>query len=189
VQPFPGIIRSFRALHHQGLQQLDPTDTSRPRKRLMSEANSLPPRLQREIDIASSATLVYSSEDPDHPVEHVIDGHSGRGSTCWRSARPNEIERIVLEFDRPEQISCLVYEVEERLQERTQEVRVEVSMDHGRSHRQVLVQEYVFSPHGATFQHEELRLDLPAVTQLSLTIVPNKGGSGVASLTSLRLFA
>src|SRR5256885_4808373 len=32
--------------------------------------------------------------------------------------------------------------------ERTQEVRVEVSSDHGRSHRQVLVQEYTFSPQG-----------------------------------------
>ena len=155
----------------------------------MSAASPLPPRAAGEIDIANSATLVYSSEDPDHPVEHLIDGHCGRGSTRWTSARPNETERIVLEFDRPERISCLVYEVEECLQERTQEVRVEVSTDHGRSHRQVLVQEYVFSPHGATFQHEELRLDLPAITHLSLTIVPNKSGSGVASLTSLRLFA
>jgi len=36
---------------------------------------------------------------------------------------------------------------------------------------------------------EDLRLDLPAITHLSLTIVPNKGGSGVATLTSFRLFA
>jgi hypothetical protein len=47
----------------------------------------------------------------------------------------------VLEFDHPQQISCLVYEVEECWQERTQEVRVEVSSDHGRTYRQVLVQE------------------------------------------------
>ncbi|MFZ0501748.1 MAG: discoidin domain-containing protein [Steroidobacteraceae bacterium] len=168
---------------------MSPTDTTRLRKRLMSEASSPPARRPGEIDIANSATLVYSSENPDHPVEHLIDGQCGRGSTRWTSARPNETERIVLEFDRPQRISCLVYEVEECLQERTQEVRVEVSTDNGRSHRQVLVQEYVFSPQGATFQHEELRLDLPAITHLSLTIVPNKSGSGVASLTSLRLFA
>jgi hypothetical protein len=49
----------------------------------------------------------------------------------------------------------------------------------------VLAQDYTFSPHGATFQHEDLRLDLPAVTHLRLTIVPNKGGQGVATLTSL----
>jgi hypothetical protein len=62
-------------------------------------------------------------------------------------------------LDRPQQISCLVYEVEECRQERTQEVRVEVSSDHGRTYRQVLVQEYTFSPQGAIFQHEELRLE------------------------------
>jgi hypothetical protein len=41
----------------------------------------------------------------------------------------------------------------------------------------VLVQEYTFSPQGATFQHEEVRMDLSAITHLSLTIVPNKSGS------------
>jgi hypothetical protein len=53
----------------------------------------------------------------------------------------------------------------------------------------LLVQEYTFSPQGAIFQHEELRLELPAITHLMLTIVPNKVGSGVATLTALRLFA
>ena len=65
---------------------------------------------------------------------------------------------------------------------------VEVSSDHGKTYRHVLIQGYTFSPQGATFQHENLQLDLTAVTQLRLTIVPNKGGSGVATLTSLQLF-
>ena len=168
---------------------MDPTDTSRIRKRLMSEQNLRPPERLGEIDIANHATLAYSSEDPAHPVEHLIDGHYGRGSTHWASARTNTTERIVLEFDHPQQISCLVYEVEECQQERTQEVLVEVSSDHGRTYRQLLVQEYTFSPQGAIFQHEELRLELPAITHLMLTIVPNKSGSGVATLTALRLFA
>ena len=62
------------------------------------------------------------------------------------SARPDTIEHIVLEFDRPQTISRLVYEVEEATRERTQEVRIEVSEDGGRSYRQILVQEYNFSP-------------------------------------------
>jgi hypothetical protein len=82
-----------------------------------------------------------------------------------------------------------VYEVEESGRARTQQVRVEVSADDGRTYRQVLAQDYTFSPQGATFQHEDLRLELPTITRLRLTIVPNKDGSGVASLTSLRLFA
>jgi hypothetical protein len=84
---------------------MDRTDTSRIRKRLMSEQSSTPPERPGEIDIASHATLAYSSEDPDHPLEHLIDGHCGRGATRWASARPNATERIVLEFDHPQRIS------------------------------------------------------------------------------------
>ena len=102
---------------------MDRNDTPGMRKRLMSERSSRPPERAGEIDIASRATVAYSSEDPAHPVEHLIDGHYGRGSTHWASARTNATERIVLEFDRPQQLSCLVYEVEECRQERTQEVR------------------------------------------------------------------
>jgi F5/8 type C domain len=167
---------------------MDRTDT-RIRKRLMNEQSLTSPETPGEIDIARHATLAYTSEDPDHPLEHLIDRHFGRGATRWASARQDAAEHIVLEFDLSQPISRLVYEVEECWQERTQEVRVEVSTDHGRTYRQVLVQEYTFSPQGSTFQHEDLRLDLSEITHLSLTIVPDKGGSGVASLTSLRLFA
>jgi hypothetical protein len=162
---------------------------TRIRKRLMNERSLTSPDGLGEIDIAGHATLAYSSEDPDHPLEHLIDRRFGRGATRWASARQNSTEHIVLEFDHAQPISRLVYEVEECEQTRTQEIRVEVSTDHGRTYRQALVQEYTFSPEGATFQHEDLRLDLPEITHLSLTIVPNKGGSGVASLTSLRLFS
>jgi hypothetical protein len=168
---------------------MDRTDPSRVRKRLMSEPSSISPERPGEIDIASEATIAYTSEDRDHPLEHLIDRHFGQGGTRWASSRPDTTERIVLEFDHPQRISRLVYEVEECWQERTQEVRVEISTDHGRTYRQVLVQEYTFSPKGATFQHEDLRLELAAITHLSLTVVPNKGGSGIATLTSLRLFA
>jgi hypothetical protein len=75
------------------------------------------------------------------------------------------------------------------MRERTQEVRVEVSEDGGRTYRQILVQEYTFSPGGATYQREEQRLNLHQASHLRLTIVPNKNGSGTATLTSLRLFA
>ena len=80
-----------------------------------------------EVDIASCAMIAYSSENPAHPVEHLLDGASGPGATRWMSARPDVIEQIVVEFDHPQTISRLVYEVEEAIRERTQEVRVEAS--------------------------------------------------------------
>jgi hypothetical protein len=164
------------------------TDLSRLRKRPL-EAGAEKIAHAGEIDIVSCATIAYSSEHPAHPAEHMLDGRSGPGATRWISARPDAVEHIVVEFDRPQPISRLVYEVEEAMRERTQEVRVEVSEDGGGVYRQILVQEYTFSPGGATYQREELRFNLDPVSHLRLTIVPNKSGSGIATLTSLRLFA
>ena len=165
--------------------------TERPqvRKRPLAADTAAAARADDEIDIAGCATIAYSSEDPAHPVENLLDGESGPEGTRWISARPDTAEHIVVEFDQPQTISRLVYEVEETMRERTQEVRVEASDDGGRTYRQILVQEYNFSPRGATFQRQEQRFDLRQVTHLRLTIVPNKSGSGTASLTALRLFA
>ena len=159
------------------------------RKRLLPKEGANAAALTGEIDIASHAVLAYTSDDPGHPIENLIDGRNGRGGTFWAGAKPNTTERIVVEFDQPQSISCMIYEVEESSCERTQEVRVEVSSDGARTYRQVLVQEYTFSPAGATFQREEQHLNLPSITHLRLTIVPDKHGSGQAKLNSLRLFA
>jgi hypothetical protein len=168
---------------------MERSDISRMRKRLMSEEISRCADRPGEIDVASLATFGCSSEDPDHRLEYLVDGRCGRGGTHWASARPNTTERIELEFEPAQPVSHLVYEVEEHCMERTQEVRIEVSTDHGCTYHQVLAQDYTFSPQGAIFQHEQLKLEQLPITHLNLTITPNKSGSGVATLTSLRLFA
>jgi hypothetical protein len=66
---------------------------------------------------------------------------------------------------------------------------MEVSEDGGHTYRQILVQEYTFSPRGATYQREEQRFNLRQVSHLRLTIVPNKNGSGTPTLMALRLYA
>ena len=165
------------------------TERPRVRKRSLAADTATVGRAADEIDIAHCATIAYSSEDPAHPVENLLDGRSGPGGARWISARPDTAEHIVVEFDQPRSISRLIYEVEETTRERTQEVRVEASEDGGRTYRQILVQEYNFSPRGATFQREDQRVDLRQVARLRLTVVPNKSGSGPATLTTLRLFA
>jgi hypothetical protein len=136
------------------------TDLSRFRKRQLREADATAgERAANEIDIIAAATIAYSSEDPAHPIEHAFDGYSGPGATRWISARDNTVEHILIEFDRPQIISPLSYEVEERTLERTQEVRGEISDDGGRTYRQIFVQDYTFSPQGATYQRKQQRLD------------------------------
>ena len=151
------------------------TDLSRLRKRPLEADVATSARATDEIDIAGCATIAYSSEDPAHPIEHLLDGRSGPGATRWISARPDTTENIVVEFDQPQAISRLVYEVEEATRERTQEVRVEVSEDGGRSYRQILVQEYTFSPRGATYQREDHRFDLHMLLPKYSSIISRVG--------------
>jgi F5/8 type C domain len=165
------------------------TNLSRLRKRLLEADAATSIRAADEIDIAGSATIAYSSENSSHPVELLLDGRSGPGATRWISARPDTIEHMIVEFDQPQAISRLVYEVEEAERERTQEVRVEASEDGGRTYRQILVHEFTFSLGGATSQREDQRFNLHQISHLRFTISPNKSGSGTATLTALRLFA
>lgn len=157
------------------------------RKRLLDGARLLP-AASTELDVTRGATVAYSSEQSAHPVDNIFDGRDGPGGTFWASSDENISETILLEFDHPQSISRLIFEAEERRVERTQEVRLEISCDGGIGFRQLLVQEFVFSPGGATFQREDLRLSVDNITHLRLNIIPNKNGSGRATITSLRLF-
>ena len=165
------------------------TERPRVRKRSLAADTATVGRAADEIDIARCATIAYSSEDPAHPVENMLDGQSGPRGTRWVSARPDTAEHIVVEFDQPRAISRLVYEVQETMRERTQEVRVEASDDGGRGIARFWSRNTISAPRGATFQREDQRVDLQQVTHLRLTVVPNKSGSGPATLTTLRLFA
>jgi F5/8 type C domain len=158
------------------------------RKRRLSQPSE-PDDEPAPLNLARVATIDYSSEDPAHAVEHLVDDHTGPGGSYWAAAQADTTAQLVLVFDQPQSVTRVVYEVEETERERTQEVHVETSTDAGRTYRRILVQEYTFSPHGSTFQREDLRFDLHGLTHLRLTVVPNKGGSGVATLTSLRVYA
>src|SRR4051794_5925598 len=36
-----------------------------------------------EIDVAATATVLVTSESPDHPIDHAFDGRRGPGGSCW----------------------------------------------------------------------------------------------------------
>jgi hypothetical protein len=70
------------------------------RKRPLEADAATSVRDNDEIDIAGCATIAYSSENPAHPVEHLLDRRSGPGTTRWISARPDTVEHIVVELAR-----------------------------------------------------------------------------------------
>jgi hypothetical protein len=158
------------------------------RKSLLESSPTDPIVIPNEIDLVRCANIHFSSQALEHPIDHLVDGRSGPDGTYWASGRTNVTEEIVLEFDEPRKITRLVFEAQERQEERTQEISAQYSIDGGAHYCGLFVQEYTFSPNGATFEREDLRFDLQGVTHLRLLVMPHKRGNGHASLSSLRVF-
>jgi hypothetical protein len=157
------------------------------RKHIIRAPASAPAPTPGEIDIAAVATVLVTSEAAEHPVDHAFDLHRGPGGSRWIAGEPGE-QTLILAFDAPQAIRRVALEVEEPEVARTQELQLAVSTDGGRTYREVLRQEYNFSPPGTSFEREDWTLDAVGVTHLRLMIRPDKGSKPCrATITSLAL--
>jgi hypothetical protein len=157
------------------------------RKQVIKAASSAPIPPSDDIEIAAVATVLVTSEAPNHPIDHAFDDRRGPAGSGWVAGEPGE-QTVILAFDRPQAIRWVALEVEEPEVARTQELQLAVSHDGGRTYREVLRQEYTFSPPGTTFEGEGWAVNSDAVTHLRLHIKPDKGGEPCrATITSLRL--
>jgi len=155
------------------------------RKRLITAVPQVGPRTdQHWFDLGSIATVEVTSETTDHPVEHALLLSETRG---WRAAQPGA-QLIRLLFDHPLRVKRISLVFEETENTRTQEFVLRWSSDFGRSFREIVRQQWNFSPPGTIQELEDYGVDLLDVTVMELEIVPHKsGGEARASLESLRL--
>ncbi|MGD9949124.1 MAG: carbohydrate-binding protein [Desulfobulbus sp.] len=136
------------------------------------------------LNIEELAEVEISSEDTAHPIESALLPGQTSG---WCAAGPGK-QTIRLLFTNPQQLRRIWMNFVETRTERTQEYVLRWSPDEGKSFREILRQQWSFSPEGATSETEDLHVDLPAVTVLELSIIPEiSGGNAVASLAQLRL--
>jgi hypothetical protein len=139
------------------------------------------------IYIPELATVLVTSEAAEHPVDCLFDGHDGPGGTRWVAAEDGE-QVLILAFDTPQIIQEVGLETEELQASRTQVLTLSLSQDRGRTYREILRQEFNFSPPGTTFERERWIVSATMVSHLRVTIRPDKGGKpGRASLTSLTI--
>jgi hypothetical protein len=136
------------------------------------------------LNMEELAEVEITSEDAAYPIESAL--RPGRVSG-WRAAEPG-MQTIRLLFDNPQRLQRIwLYFVETRTV-RTQEYVLRWSPDGGKSFREIVRQQWNFSPQGATSETEDLHVELPAVTVLELSIIPDiSGGNALASLAQLRL--
>ena len=136
------------------------------------------------LNMERLAEVEITSEDAAHPIESALLPVRSSG---WRAAGPGK-QTIRLLFDYPQRLQRIWLNFLEPNTERTQEYVLRWSSDGGQSFREIVRQQWNFSPQGATSETEDLHVELPAVTVLELTIIPDiSGGNAVASLAQLRL--
>lgn len=136
------------------------------------------------LDLELLAQVEITSEAADYPIESALIPGMGPG---WRAAQPGE-QTIRLLFDEPQNLRRIHLIFHEGEQERTQEFVLRWSSDGGQSYREIVRQQFNFSPPGATREVEDYEIALPGVTTLELKIAPDISRGGArASLAQLRL--
>jgi hypothetical protein len=155
------------------------------RKRIIANARkgSASPD-QDWLNVEGLAEVEITSEDAAHPVESALLRGQDSG---WRAAGPGK-QTIRLLFAHPQPLRRIWLNFLEPSAERTQEYVLRWSPDGGKSFREIVRQQWNFSPQGATSETEDHHVELPAVTVLELSINPDtSGGNAFASLAQMRL--
>lgn len=136
------------------------------------------------LDLDSVAVVEVTSEERGYPVESALVSAETQG---WRAAGSGT-QTIRLIFDVPQRIRRIWLVFEETEAERTQEFVLRWFSDGGHSFREIVRQQWNFSPPDTIREIEDYQVELLNVTVLELVIVPDNRRRAVrASLNSLRL--
>ena len=156
------------------------------RKRLITTTSQDAPHSDEGwIDIDNAATIEATSETKEYPVESALVSGEMRG---WRAA-DSGTQTIRLVFDVPQRIRRIWLVFEETEAERSQEFVLRWFSNGGHSFREIVRQQWNFSPPDTIREIEDYQVELSDVTVLELVIVPDRsrGARVRASLKSLRL--
>jgi hypothetical protein len=128
------------------------------------------------LDLAAVATVEVTSEQADFPIESVFAAAPGE----WRAEAPGE-QVIRLVFDEPTSVRSIQLSFVDPHQARTQEFTLSYAAD--QEMREIVRQQWTFSPDGCHSECEDYRVDLTAVRLLELRIQPDlQYGRAVANL-------
>ena len=136
------------------------------------------------LDLDRVSLVEVTSEEKDYGIESALVSGETRG---WRAAKSGP-QTIRLIFDDPQRLRRISLVFEENEMKRTQEFILRGSADGGLSFRDIVRQQWNFSPPNTTRECEEYHVQLSDVTVLELVIVPDiSRGAACASLKSLRV--
>src|SRR5215471_3852930 len=155
------------------------------RKRLIDPtAERLGTLGQGWLDLERAAVVEVTSEDEHYPVDSALVSEDAPG---WRAAAAGH-QTIRLIFDHPQRLKCVSLVFEEDEIGRTQEFVLRWSSDGGSTLKEIVRQQWNFSPPESIREVEQYQVDLHDVNVLELVIKPDiAGGVARASLKNFRL--
>ena len=149
-----------------------------------SGSEGVSPSAEVWLDIERLVKVDITSESAEHPIESALIPDRGPG---WRAAQPGK-QKIRLIFDQPASIVRILLRFEEKEQGRTQEFGLFWLSEGQQSRREIVRQQYTFSPPATNQEIEDYSVKLNGVVALELEIVPDiSGGGAYASLAQMRI--
>jgi hypothetical protein len=155
------------------------------RKRIINRDIEKPsPVDEAWLDLESLSQVEVTSEDSQHPIEAAFTLNASSG---WRAATPGQ-QIVRLLFDEPQNVRLIHIIFNEYEQERFQEYTLSWCPGNGQPYREIVRQQYTFSPPTTTKEVEDYRVNLDRCAGLELSIIPDVRGSAVrASIAQFRL--
>jgi hypothetical protein len=136
------------------------------------------------LDLESLAQVELTSEEVGHPIESAFLPNTENN---WIATEQGQ-QTIRLLFDRPQRISCIRLQFREEEQARTQEFLLRYATDLDKPYKDIVRQQYNFSPPETSHQIENYTVNLEDVAVIELQITPDiSGGTARASLAGLQL--
>lgn len=157
------------------------------RKRLIAPTPQKPAKPDRSwLDLEKTASVEVTSEAPGYPIEGALLSDGQRG---WRVSEPGT-QTIRLLFDQPLTIRAIRLVFKEEETPRTQEFVLRWLPYGAGAWKEVVRQQWNFSPPDTVEECEEYKIELACAAALELSINPDISQTGArASLERLQLSA
>ncbi len=153
-------------------------------KRFIGEGPAIEVSDAEWMDLENQAAAELTSEQSDRPIEFAL--RSGERSG-WRAAEPG-LQVIRLVFRQSRRISRILLRFSEKVDTRTQEFVLRWAPDRNQPFREIVRQQWTFSPQGSNIELEDYQVNLDAAGVLELIVNPDIGGKeAFASLDELRI--
>ncbi len=136
------------------------------------------------LELEDVAEVEVTSEEPNFPIESALIRGERPG---WRASQKGQ-QKIRIIFDQPRPLRRIMLEFSETEIERTQEFTLRWSADSAGPFRDIVRQQWSFSPQGSTSEVEDYQVGLDSVSVLELALKPDlTPDKGIATLARWRV--